>query len=83
MSLIESMPPPTEAQKKGIQDLIAAQKHEYDEFYKQRAEEDIKAQIQWEAKEELRQAKRETDPAYWKRLYLDMASISGKCFLGI
>lgn len=43
-----------------------------DDTIKDRAEAEEKERLASQARESARQAHRENDPAYWKRLYLDM-----------
>jgi hypothetical protein len=74
MALVESMPPPTEEQKQGIADAIAEQKKAMDDFYKERDEKDAREHAAWVAGADARQAALEKDPAYWKRLYLNMVA---------
>jgi uncharacterized protein YdcH (DUF465 family) len=72
MALLESQPPLTEEQKRGIAGMLDEQKRAYDEHLKQRAEAERQAELDAEAREAKRQEEREKDPAYWKRLYLTM-----------
>lgn len=72
MALVEAAPPPTEDQKRAIQEMLDSQKRAYDDHLKKRAETEAKEQQAWEDGAAARQAELEKSPAHWKRLYLGM-----------